>query len=62
VIPVVVGSSPIGHPIRFKQKAQFKRLGFFVLQMHFSPSSYIAVLPTLGRIFFPTPIQSDAPG
>jgi hypothetical protein len=28
VIPVVVGSSPIGHPIRFKQKAQSKRLGF----------------------------------
>ena len=30
VILVVVGSSPIGHPKSFKQKAQFFELGFLL--------------------------------
>lgn len=30
VIPVVVGSSPIGHPNKFNDLAQFIRLGFVV--------------------------------
>src|SRR5690606_1946998 len=31
VIPVVVGSSPMGHPNRFKQKAHLVEVGFLLL-------------------------------
>jgi hypothetical protein len=30
VIPVVAGSSPVGHPSKIKHLAQFMRLGFLL--------------------------------
>ncbi|KWF23424.1 hypothetical protein WL84_02975 [Burkholderia cenocepacia] len=37
VIPVVVGSSPISHPNKFKQKARFVEPGFLLSGVRIQP-------------------------